>query len=299
MRKFAGQQLFAMEKRIDIVQKFLKSRAVRFTAMLFILLSITSVVLSSFKEFQQYGWLFQSFIHFASLVFLIEYLLRIYSAPALYRGLPAYRSRLKYVFSFYGLVDLVAVIPFVMTYFYWDTEIVHIIILPYVFVVFKLIRYSTAFQLILKVMKSVRSELLTAFTACLIIICFSAILVYFVEKGAQPEVFKNIGDSMWWAVITFTTVGYGDIYPVTPIGRILCAFISFIGIAMLAIPTGIIQTFEKELKLSNPGFDGSPGSAVEQLAALPVKCGILFPELGGGVGDAAAAGGGEGDDGLA
>ena len=220
MRKFAGQQLFAMEKRIDIVQKFLKSRAVRFTAMLFILLSITSVVLSSFKEFQQYGWLFQSFIHFASLVFLIEYLLRIYSA----------------------LVDLVAVIPFVMTYFYWDTEIVHIIILPYVFVVFKLIRYSTAFQLILKVMKSVRSELLTAFTACLIIICFSAILVYFVEKGAQPEVFKNIGDSMWWAVITFTTVGYGDIYPVTPLGRILCAFISFIGIAMLAIPTGIISS---------------------------------------------------------
>ena len=207
-----------MEKRIDIVQKFLKSRAVRFTAMLFILLSITSVVLSSFKEFQQYGWLFQSFIHFASLVFLIEYLLRIYSAPALYQGLPAYRSRLKYVFSFYGLVDLVAVIPFVMTYFYW------------------------AFQLILKVMKSVRSELLTAFTACLIIICFSAILVYFVEKGAQPEVFKNIGDSMWWAVITFTTVGYGDIYPVTPVGRILCAFISFIGIAMLAIPTGIISS---------------------------------------------------------
>ena len=223
-----------MGRHIDIVQRFLKNRAVRIISMLFILTSITSVVLSSFKEFQQYSWLFQSFIHFASLVFLIEYVLRIYSAPALYPDLPAYRSRLKY--------NLVAVIPFVMTYFYWDTEIVHIIILPYVFVVFKLIRYSTAFQLILKVMKSVRSELLTAFTACLIIICFSAILVYFVEKGAQPEVFKNIGDSMWWAVITFTTVGYGDIYPITPIGRILCAFISFVGIAMLAIPTGIISS---------------------------------------------------------
>ncbi len=231
-----------MGKYIEKVQRLLKNKVMRFASMLVILMSISCVILSSFEEFQPYGWLFQSFIHFASLVFLIEYLLRIYSAPALYQGLPAYRSRLKYVFSFYGLVDLVAVIPFVMTYFYWDTEIVHIIILPYVFVVFKLIRYSTAFQLILKVMKSVRSELLTAFTACLIIICFSAILVYFVEKGAQPEVFKNIGDSMWWAVITFTTVGYGDIYPVTPIGRILCAFISFVGIAMLAIPTGIISS---------------------------------------------------------
>ena len=193
-----------MGKYIGIIQRLLKSKVMRFASMLVILMSISCVILSSFKEFQPYGWLFQSFIHLASLLFLIEYVLRIYSAPALNPELPAYRSRLRYIFSFYGIVD--------------------------------------AFQLILKVMKSVRSELLTAFTACLIIICFSAILVYFVEKGAQPEVFKNIGDSMWWAVITFTTVGYGDIYPVTPIGRILCAFISFVGIAMLAIPTGIISS---------------------------------------------------------
>lgn len=211
-------------------------------ALLFILLSVTAVILSSFNEFRQYGALFQTVIHLSSAVFLIEYILRIYAAPALDPEWHAYRSRFKYIFSFYGLVDLVAVIPFVLTYFYWDPEIVHIIILPYVFTVFKLIRYSTAFQLILKVMNTVRSELFTAFTACLIVICFSAIMVYYVEKGAQPEVFRNIGDSMWWAVITFTTVGYGDIYPVTPLGRILCAFISFIGIAMLAIPTGIISS---------------------------------------------------------
>ena len=211
-----------MGKYIGKVQRLLRNKVMRFASMLVILMSISCVILSSFKEFQPYGWLFQSFIHLASLLFLIEYVLRIYSAPALNPELPAYRSRLRYIFSFYGIVDFVAVIPFVLTYFYWDTEAVHIIILPYVFIVFKLIRYSTAFQLILKVMKS--------------------ILVYFVEKGAQPEVFKNIGDSMWWAVITFTTVGYGDIYPVTPIGRILCAFISFVGIAMLAIPTGIISS---------------------------------------------------------
>ena len=216
-----------MGKYIGKVQRLLRNKVMRFASMLVILMSISCVILSSFEEFQPYGWLFQSFIHLASLLFLIEYILRIYSAPALNPELPACRSRLRYIFSFYGIVDFVAVIPFVMTYFYWDTETVHIIILPYIFIVFKLIRYSTAFQLILKVMKSV---------------CFSAILVYFVEKGAQPEVFKNIGDSMWWAVITFTTVGYGDIYPVTPIGRILCAFISFVGIAMLAIPTGIISS---------------------------------------------------------
>ena len=214
----------------------------RTVALLFIVLSITSVILSSFKEYQDYSPLFQGFIHLASLVFLVEYILRIYSAPAARPGSKAFVSRLRYIFSFYGLVDFVAMLPVVLTYFYWDTEIVHVIILPYIFTIFKLIRYSSAFQLILKVMKTVRSELLTTFTACLIVICFSAILVYFVEKGAQPEAFRNIGDSMWWAIITFTTVGYGDIYPITPLGRTLCAIISFVGIAMLAIPTGIISS---------------------------------------------------------
>lgn len=231
-----------MNRRTETILKVLRSRAARFMALFFILLSVTAVIMSSFVEFQAFRPLFQAIIHFSSAVFLVEYVLRIYSAPALTPDRTAFKSRIRYVFSFYGLVDLVAVIPFVLTYFYWDPEIVHIIILPYVFTVFKLIRYSTAFQLILKVMNTVRSELFTAFTACLIVICFSAIMVYYVEKGAQPEVFRNIGDSMWWAVITFTTVGYGDIYPVTPLGRILCAFISFIGIAMLAIPTGIISS---------------------------------------------------------
>lgn len=232
-----------MGKRgIYVVQKILKGKVIRFVSMLLIILSISAVILSSFSDFRNYRIMLQWIIHTASMFFMIEYLLRIYSAPADYIEKHAYRSRLRYAFSFYGIVDFVAMMPFILTYFYWNTEIVHIIILPYIFTVFKLIRYSSAFQLILKVMKSVRAELLTAFTACMIIICFAAILVYYVEKGAQPEAFRNIGDGIWWAVITFTTVGYGDIYPVTPLGRILCAAISFLGIAMLAIPTGIISS---------------------------------------------------------
>lgn len=230
------------KRGIFAVQKILASRAASLLAMLLIMMSIAAVILSSFKDFQNYRILLQGVIHFTSMIFMLEYILRIYAAPADDTDRPAYRSRLRYVFSFYGIVDFVAMLPFVLTYFYWDTEIVHIIILPYIFTVFKLIRYSSAFRMILKVMKSVRAELFTAFTACMIIICFAAILEYYVEKSAQPEAFRNIGDSMWWAIITFTTVGYGDIYPITPLGRILCAAISFLGIAMLAIPTGIISS---------------------------------------------------------
>lgn len=73
-------------------------------------------------------------------------------------------------------------------------------------------------------------------------VCFSAILMYYIERDAQPDVFKNVGDSLWWAIVAFTTVGYGDIYPITPLGKLLSCIISLIGIAMIAIPTGIISS---------------------------------------------------------
>ena len=89
---------------------------------------------------------------------------------------------------------------------------------------------------------SVREELETAYTASFITICFSAILMYYIERNAQPEVFKNIGDGIWWAIITFATVGYGDIYPITFLGKLLGCIICLVGVAMVAIPTGIISS---------------------------------------------------------
>ena len=83
---------------------------------------------------------------------------------------------------------------------------------------------------------------LNIFLTFFITICFSAILMYYIERGAQPEVFKNIGDGIWWAIITFATVGYGDIYPVTPLGKLLGCIICLVGVAMVAIPTGIISS---------------------------------------------------------
>lgn len=157
-------------------------------------------------------------------------------------GRKAVKARLKYTFSFYGFVDFVAVLPCILTYIYWDTEVVHVIILPYIFIIFKLIRHSRSFRIIGRALSAVKEELETAYTASFITICFSAILMYYIERGAQPEVFKNIGDGIWWAIITFATVGYGDIYPVTPLGKLLGCIICLVGVAMVAIPTGIISS---------------------------------------------------------
>ena len=98
------------------------------------------------------------------------------------------------------------------------------------------------FRIIGMALASVREELETAYTASFITICFSAILMYYIERNAQPEVFKNIGDGIWWTIITFATVGYGDIYPITFLGKLLGCIICLVGVTMVAIPIGIISS---------------------------------------------------------
>ena len=89
-------------------------------------------------------------------------------------------------------------------------------------------------------------------------LCFSGILMYYIERNAQPQAFANIGDVFWWAIVAFTTVGYGDIYPITPLGRILSSLISLIGIAMIAIPTGIISSAFMNMILEKKQNDNNP-----------------------------------------
>ena len=226
----------------NVIRRSLMSRPFQYTVIFFIIGAIVSVILSSFSFAKPYLLLLFGFTHLASIVFTIEYILRFIAAPANHPDQKPYKARLRYLFSFFGIVDLVAMIPFLMVYMFWNTEVVHLIILPYIFIVFKLIRYSQSFRLIAHVLHEVKDELLTAYTACGILVCFSAILMYYIERNAQPEAFSNIGDGLWWSIVSFTTVGYGDIYPITPLGRILSSMISLVGIAMIALPTGIISS---------------------------------------------------------
>ena len=226
----------------SLVYRFLQSKFAHYFVLFFIFISIAAVMASTFTEMVSYQLSLFSVTYISSFIFLLEYIARIFSAKSLYPHKNRLEARLKYICSFYGFVDFVAILPCVLTYFFWDTDIVHIIILPYIFIIFKLIRHSRSFRLIGQVLLSVREELVTAYTACLIVLSFSAILMYYIERSAQPDVFRNVGQSFWWAVVTFTTTGYGDIYPITPLGKILGIIISLVGIAMIAIPTGIVSS---------------------------------------------------------
>lgn len=147
----------------------------QYFVLFFIIGSICSIIYSSFEESAPYRNSLYAFNYLASFIFTIEYGLRIAAAPVQYASCNhAWKARLRYLFSFYGIIDFVAIIPFMVIYVYKETPHVHLVVLAYVLIIFKLIRYSRSFQMIGTVLRTVREELVTAYTACGIMLGFQA-----------------------------------------------------------------------------------------------------------------------------
>ena len=197
----------------------------------FILLSVLAVVLSSIGSLQaQYSaWLFKLEWAF-TLLFSMEYLLRIYSSP----------KPLRYIFSFYGLVDLLSIIPtYVALLFpganYW--LVVRLLRVLRIFRVFKLVRYLSEANLLLRSMYAARRKVLVFFTVVLVLCVIFGSLMFLVE--GPDNGFSSIPRSIYWTIVTITTVGYGDITPQTVIGQIIATMAMLTGYSIIAIPTGI------------------------------------------------------------
>lgn len=214
----------------------------RKTLSIIVIINITTVILSSFNQFQHLDTLFKTISYFSTLIFVVEYVLRLYSAPAKRQSVNRGMATIQYATSFMGVVDLITIFPFIIQFF----EIPNIYTYAYetskIFLILKLVRYSSTFQLIIEVFRSVKMELLFGWTISLSIILFSGVLMYYIEKDAQPTVFYDVGQGLWWSVITFSTVGYGDISPITGSGKLIAGFLAIIGIGMLALPAGIISS---------------------------------------------------------
>ncbi|GAA4269455.1 ion transporter [Hyunsoonleella aestuarii] len=168
---------------------------------------------------------------FSVIVFSIEYILRIYVAD----------SKPKFVFSFFGIIDLLAILPFYLS-FGVDLRSLRALRFLRLFRILKLVRYNRAMNHFTRAIKSAKEEILLFLFITLILIYFSAVGIYYFENQAQPEHFTSIFDSLWWAIITLTTVGYGDVYPITVGGKVFTFFILMIGLGIVAIPTGIISS---------------------------------------------------------
>lgn len=229
----------------------------------------------------------------ASIVFTIEYLLRIWTADRLYPKMSSGRARIRYVFSFMAIVDLLAILPFWLPKFFPSSMLgMRALRLVRLLRILKLNRYFDAMRSIGDVIASKRRELIGSIFFVFLLMMVSSLLMYAVEHDAQPHVFKNAFSGLWWAVATVTTVGYGDIYPITGLGRLLGASIAFLGVAALAIPTGIITSglmehvgrrdVDAEAKVrssKDKEHDQELREQREQLAALDAKLDKLLEQM--------------------
>lgn len=209
-----------------------------------IILNVGSLILASYKEiYKPYELFFEYFEFFSVVIFSLEYVLRFWTADLNSGENSALSKRLKFSFSSFGLIDLVSILPFYLPLFFpFDLRIIRILRLFRLLRILKLGRLSKSLQTITNVLKESKSELSITIFVAFILMILSSTLMYYVENEAQPDKFENIGQSLWWSVATLTTVGYGDIYPITGLGKILSSVIALIGIGFVALPTGIISS---------------------------------------------------------
>ncbi|MFT5667277.1 MAG: voltage-gated potassium channel [Vicingaceae bacterium] len=192
---------------------------------------------------------------FSIIVFTIEFVGRLWSITANKEHASPALGRLKYLFSFYGLVDLVALLPaYIPLFFGADLRVVRGIRILRLFRILKLSRYNKAFMHIKRVVETTKEELLISLIAVLTLLVIASSLMYFTEHDVQPDVFPNIPATMWWGVATLTTVGYGDVYPITAAGKIMAGVMAILGIGIFALPAGILAN----------GFNNTIEDSVEE-----------------------------------
>jgi voltage-gated potassium channel len=199
---------------------------------LLIIVSITTFTIETLPDLAEGSRrLFDTIELVVVLIFTFEYILRVLEA----------RDKLRFIFSFYGLVDLIAILPFYIATGL-DLRSVRILRLLRLIRILKLFRYNRAAQRLLRAFNQVRDEMVLFIFMISILLYLSAVGIYYFENDAQPDVFKSVPHSMWWAVATLTTVGYGDIYPITAGGRFFTFVVLIIGLGIIAVPTGLIAS---------------------------------------------------------
>lgn len=214
-----------------------------YSIMVLIVLNVVAIILETIPEINEslHGFL-RIFEIVSVVIFSIEYFMRIYISNLSHPSNSRLKSVLKFVFSVYGLIDLLAILPFYMPILIkMDLRFLRILRLMRFLRILKINRYNNSLNLIWSVIKEKKTELMiTGFVSFLILI-IASFLMYYIEGEAQPDKFPNIIASFWWAIATLTTVGYGDVFPITGFGKFVSGLIAVLGIGLVALPTGLIS----------------------------------------------------------
>jgi len=236
---------------IDVEVDKRADRLVALFLMLLIIANGLAVMLETVKELEiKYSRYFYLFELVSVAVFTLEYVLRLWAVTLD----PVYKNpvggRLRYVLTPMAFIDLAAILPFYLPIALTiDLRILRLLRLIRIFRLFKMTRYVESMRTFHNVFRAKKTELSLTLMLILLLLVFASSAMYAVENAAQPEKFSSIPETLWWGVITLTTIGYGDVYPITPLGKIIGGIIAFLGIGLFALPAGILASgFSDELR---------------------------------------------------
>lgn len=203
--------------------------------------NVVAVILESIPGvYADYPLFFDAFENISIAIFSVEYLLRLWSIAEQDKAVSAWRLRVKWLVSGGAIIDLMAILPaYLNMLVHFDLRILRVLRLIRLL---KLARYFSSLQILLSVIKKEKGSFQAVILILLVLIIIAASGIYVVENKAQPEVFSSIPKAMWWAVVTLTTVGYGDITPITGLGKFLGALITILGVGIAALPAGILAS---------------------------------------------------------
>ena len=221
--------------------------------VLLVIGSIFSVILGSVPEIDaEFSAELRWFEIITVLIFTVEYLLRLWVAPIKYKQ--SKRPKIKYIFSFYGIVDLAAILPFYVSLFGFGVDL-RVLRAARLLRILKISHYNTALQDLALAIYDERKSFVSAIYIFTVTLLITSSLIFFAENSKQPEDFRSIPDAIWWSLITLTTVGYGDVSPITPVGKIIGAITALLGVCTVALLTGIVgNAFSAQLSRKRSEF---------------------------------------------
>lgn len=224
------------------------SKVVDIILMSLILLNVGIIIADTFELSTEFSLVCGIIETISVVIFSVEYIVRLWTSDLKYPDLPAWRARLKYMRSFAAVIDLVSLLPSYLSFVSANLMVLRMLRIFRLFRAFKINRYTHALRDIGEVFKRKASQLVSSMVVVSFLIVIAAVLMYDAEHEAQPDKFDNALSAIWWAIATLTTVGYGDIYPITAIGRVMSGVIAILGIGLVAVPTGIISAgFSEQL----------------------------------------------------
>jgi voltage-gated potassium channel len=218
------------------------TRIVSFILLTLIILNVLAVIIETVESiYLSYIKVFQIFGDLSIVVFSVEYLLRLWSCNVDERYSGPISGRIKFALTPLVLIDLMVILPFYLAYLTLDRRLLRSLRILWTFRLLKISRYSKSLQTIMNVVKAQKDELAMSLTAIIFFMVLSSTLIYFLEHDAQPQNFPDIPATMWWAILTMTTIGE-DVYPITPLGKAIGGLIIILGVATFALPTSILTS---------------------------------------------------------